>query len=137
MIQVSKSVYVIGSTGINVMTMSVIAVYKENQDSDYTLVLLTETAEYMQLTNATLVSYVGTGDMNAHFASLTVLSDAETGTANEDCLNNKGFICSQLWKVFATQTSCDSAGGTVFSGTYRLKFDPQCRTGLSVVRDML
>eukprot|EP01084_Bolivina_argentea_P023327 43508_1 len=85
-IQISKSVYVIGKTGINVMTLSIIAVYKEDQDTDYTLILLTEAAEYMMLQAPNLME-----PLTIAGTQLNMLTNAETGTGNEACLNNKAY----------------------------------------------
>eukprot|EP01084_Bolivina_argentea_P224939 380240_1 len=63
---------------------------------------------------------------------LNMLTNAETGTGNEACLNNKAYLCSQLWKIEAIGVICDTdfvdGGGIVFSDMYKIKFEPICRT---------
>ena len=65
-IAVSSVVNVLGSTGINLMTLSVIAVYKEDADNDFKLVLLTETADYLKLTrtSASVFNYIASDANN-------------------------------------------------------------------------
>ena len=133
-IAVSSVVHVLGSTGINLMTLSVIAVYKEDADNDFTLVLLTETADYLKLTRDSSSAFIYTklnaGNVldSSDFDGKPV--DPENTLANgNECLSNKNYICSQLWEINATDIGCTNGGlGTDFSGNYQLTFTPVCRS---------
>ena len=129
-IAVSSVVNVLGSTGINLMTLSVIAVYKEDADNDFKLVLLTETADYLKLTrDANSVFVYTASDANNQLVTsdFTDNTDPENTGTNE-CLSNKAYICSQLWEINATNIGCTNGGlGTDFSGNYKLSFVPECR----------
>eukprot|EP01083_Nonionella_stella_P058458 153076_1 len=48
-IVISKTVYVLGDVGINLLTMDIIAVYKEDAENTFRLIVLTESAEYLRL----------------------------------------------------------------------------------------
>ena len=128
-IAVSSVVNVLGSTGINLMTLSVIAVYKEDAETDFKLVLLTETTDYLKLTRTSNDVFdfdpddPNNGIRNTYFIDNT---NPENAGSNE-CLNNKAFICSQLWEINATDIGCTPQKGTDFSGKYKLSFVPDCR----------
>jgi len=130
-IAVSSVVNVLGSTGINLMTLSVIAVYKEDADNDFKLVLLTETADYLKLTRDanSVFNYVASDANNQlQTSDFTDNTDPENTGTNE-CLSNKAYICSQLWEINATNIGCTNGGlGTDFSGNYQLSFTPECRS---------
>eukprot|EP00484_Ammonia_sp_Unknown_P026491 CAMPEP_0197029876 /NCGR_PEP_ID=MMETSP1384-20130603/9233_1 /TAXON_ID=29189 /ORGANISM="Ammonia sp." /LENGTH=533 /DNA_ID=CAMNT_0042459119 /DNA_START=105 /DNA_END=1703 /DNA_ORIENTATION=+ len=51
-ITINKNVYVLNYAEINLLTMSIIAVYKEDAESVFKLVVLTEAQEYLQLTRS-------------------------------------------------------------------------------------
>merc|ERR1712176_271638 len=57
----------------------------------------------------------------------TALTTPETGN---DCLSNKGYICTQLWSIDAANIKCEEGvSGTDFSGIYGLTFTAQCIIG--------
>eukprot|EP01084_Bolivina_argentea_P267952 455010_1 len=140
-IAISKTVNVIGAAGINVMTMSVIAVYKEGEMNTFKLIFLTESSDYLKLTvdtdsgNYLVDMYDGSGyaDSVIQSGDFTILDTSVTsGETLTDtpagCLNNKAFICSQLWEISAilTEDECETKG-IDFSGTYTLQFGTACR----------
>merc|ERR1712176_1073668 len=54
----------------------------------------------------------------------TALTTPETGN---DCLSNKGYICTQLWSIDAANIKCEEGvSGTDFSGIYGLTFTAEC-----------
>eukprot|EP01083_Nonionella_stella_P128770 390248_1 len=112
-IVISKTVYVLGDVGINLLTMDIIAVYKEGEENTFRLIVLTESAEYLRLSReAEGTSYAYVFDptdtsnqiSSSHFATLEA---AETGT---DCLGNKDYICTQLWQITASDVQCTTGG---------------------------
>eukprot|EP00486_Rosalina_sp_Unknown_P014272 CAMPEP_0201592386 /NCGR_PEP_ID=MMETSP0190_2-20130828/190301_1 /ASSEMBLY_ACC=CAM_ASM_000263 /TAXON_ID=37353 /ORGANISM="Rosalina sp." /LENGTH=307 /DNA_ID=CAMNT_0048051145 /DNA_START=17 /DNA_END=940 /DNA_ORIENTATION=- len=118
--------------------MSVIAVYKQDEgpasdtnkeiNGDFRLVLLTECSDYMKLTRGAsdTFEFTGTGDVLD-----TVFNMIPTDPENEgdqECLDNKGFICSQLWQIDADDVPCLDSSGRDFSGNYALTFTPVCRS---------
>eukprot|EP01084_Bolivina_argentea_P165840 288033_1 len=130
-IAVSSTVHVLGSTGINLMTMSVIAVYKEDFATDFKLILMTETAEYLELTrgvNNEIFEFTDPNNINTNAQVFDSIFSVSDSTENNGCLaNSKGYICSQLWKIEALNPGCvPNVVGTDLSGTYSLGFTPQC-----------
>eukprot|EP01084_Bolivina_argentea_P185055 319150_1 len=110
--------------------MSVIAVYKENAatepQNDFRLVVLTESQNYLQLSAAS-TGYL----FNPATGATIEQGDFTWPTGSEqggDCLNNKAYICSQLWVIKADQVDCKTKG-IDFSGKYTLNFDTSCRDG--------
>eukprot|EP01083_Nonionella_stella_P126421 382646_1 len=134
MIVVSKTVYVLSDVGINLLTMHIIAVFKEDDGSTFELVVLTESAEYLRLSRSNLdLSYAQmfdpADDQNVITSTdLTALRTAETG---ENCLGNKDYICSQLWQITAADAQCTN-GGTDFSGIYSIQFEAMCRNATEI-----
>ena len=137
-IAVSSVVNVLGSTDINLMTMSIIAVYKEDEGpddekdmyADFKLVVLTECSDYMKLTREPqngidVLEFDGSDFSNdqVQTSDFTV----SLNTENDGCLSNKGFICSQLWQISAIDIACTNEVGRDFSGKYSLTFTPECR----------
>ena len=136
-ISIASVVNVLGSTGINLMTMSVVAVYKEDKETDFKLVLLTETAEYLELTRTASDPFIfdGTDAGNTQIVSadFTVNNSPE----NSGCIGNKDYICTQLWELSISDIECIAGViGTDFSGNYALTFVPSCiDTGDSNLND--
>lgn len=135
-ITVNRNVYVLDSTGINVLTISIIAVYKEDGASVFKLVILTEAQEYLQLArsdNGLVLFASSSGESAANTiqtSEFTVATTAESSDSSplDGCLDNKAFICSQLWEIEAPG-DCSSAQQKYvdFSGDYTLAFTPVCR----------
>eukprot|EP01083_Nonionella_stella_P299278 1015917_1 len=131
MIVVSKTVYVLSDVGINLLTMHIIAVFKEDDGSTFELVVLTESAEYLRLsregegTEYLQVFAASDVDNEIESSNFATLEAAETGT---DCLGNKDYICTQLWQITASDVQCTTDGiFTDFSGTYSIQFNAVCR----------
>jgi hypothetical protein len=133
-IAVERSVYVLSDTGINLLTMSVIAVYKETEDGFFHLIVLTESADYLKLAidqgeggQALFERFEATAN-NQQFGTADVIKtlDFTANGALSDCLNNKLFICSQLWEITADE-DCAETGWIDFSGEYSLVFETSCR----------
>eukprot|EP01084_Bolivina_argentea_P117988 209432_1 len=130
-IVISKTVYVLGDVGINLLTMDIIAVYKEGEENTFRLIVLTESAEYLRLsregegTEYLQVFAASDVDNEIESSNFATLEAAETGT---DCLGNKDYICTQLWQITASDVQCTTDGiFTDFSGTYSIQFNAVCR----------
>eukprot|EP01083_Nonionella_stella_P084966 235284_1 len=116
-IGVRKHVDLISSNGIFLFTASIIAVYKENEEGDWRLVLLTECADFLKVDHPRLLHW--DADPVYGFQMLN-----NTG----DCVNTGGsdspdLLCLQLWEVQANHVPCPP---TNFTGTYTLQFDVYC-----------
>ena len=130
-IAIEKSIQVLGSTGINVLSMSIIAVYKEDGANTFRLIVLTEAQEYLLLSrsNTSLYLFNPSGNAQIEQGEFTVPDIAVTN--DEGCLDNKNFICSQLWEIRADDVDCHGNDkGIDFSGDYTLQFVPECRDGV-------
>jgi len=135
-LSVKKNIQVIGAAGINLFTISVIAVFKEEDATVFKLVLLTESAEYMQLSRIAgtgLAAFESSSEAPPVIADFTVSDTAE----NDGCLDNKDYICSQLWQI-ESDGDCSSAQAKYidFSGSYALQFIPECRAASDVGTDL-
>eukprot|EP01083_Nonionella_stella_P125390 379226_1 len=131
MIVLSKTVYVLGDVGINLFTMDIIAVFKEDEENTFRLVVLTESAEYLRLSRAdeelTYANVFVAADTNNEVTSSNFETSltAETG---DNCLGNKDYICSQLWQITAADVQCTTGGKyTDFSGVYYIQFKAICQ----------
>jgi len=116
LIAVRKTVNVISSTGINLFTVTVIAVYKEDLAADLELVLLTEAADYLELENAQILT-------NPTPYTLTF------GNSGDDisggCMT-AGLLCLQLFTIESSDIPCP----TILSGGYTFQFDLGCNPAI-------
>ena len=124
-VAVRKSIHVLQPVGIRLFTMSIIAVYKERKMNDFRLVVVTETAEYLKLDNPQLMTYPW--DLqNNHQINFYINDDYDDNTATtteNPCLNNKAYMCSQIWEIYADDVPCPPSD---FSGLYGMQFDTIC-----------
>eukprot|EP01084_Bolivina_argentea_P088604 159972_1 len=93
--------------------MWIITVYKDTQESNFRLVLMTETAEYLTLTRGApnilfnfekAISNTNNIDKNI----FAVSNEPEAG-----CLKNRDYICTQLWNIDAINPGCTSGEGGI------------------------
>eukprot|EP01083_Nonionella_stella_P096481 271266_1 len=126
-VAIHKTIEVLQPIGIRLFTMSVIAVYKENDQHDFRLAVVTETAEYLKLSSPQLVTYPWDLETNhqIHFQISDEFVDplTETAYAENPCLNNKAYFCSQIWEIYADDVPCPPSD---FSGLYGLRFTAIC-----------
>eukprot|EP01084_Bolivina_argentea_P200679 343134_1 len=128
-IAVSSSVYVLGQVGVNLISIGIIGVYKQDQETDFKLVIITETAQYMQLIRDVndLFEFVKDDTINTNNIYTSDFSQNIIAETGNNCLENKGFVCTQLWEISANNIECTINKGTDFTGEYWLDFTPQCR----------
>merc|ERR1719411_1301663 len=108
--------------------MSVIAV--EGQENNIKLILMTEIAEYMKLIRdqSSISEFIAMNDSSLQSRRRVLLNVNNDFTAiiveeiGDDCLSNKGYICTQLWSV-------EGLSETDLSGIYGLTFTTQCIPG--------
>ena len=124
-IAVQKTIHVLQPVGIRLFTMSIIAVYKEKQQNDFRLVVVTETAEYLKLDNPDLITYPWDLENNhqINFYINDDYDDDSSTTTENPCLNNKAYMCSQIWEIYADDVPCPPSD---FSGLYGMQFDAIC-----------
>eukprot|EP01084_Bolivina_argentea_P107624 192420_1 len=108
---IKKNINILSSSGISLFTLTFVAVYKEDNESKYTLILLTEAADYLFLTVNKLLDS----------PSPNVLQIVER--ENDNCLELRNNICSQLFEVYAFPIECPN---NIFNGQYGIRFDIQC-----------
>ena len=125
-ISVSKSSSIISSTGINLFTMSLVAVYKQdNEDNpdedDFKFIILTESADYLYLSIPRLII---TPDVSS--ANFSILNTPYSG---QDCITSTQAICTQLWEIYAMDVVCPP---NTFSGTYAIQWNATCEDIQSV-----
>eukprot|EP01083_Nonionella_stella_P048819 130317_1 len=113
-IAVRKTVNVISSVGINIFMATIIAVYKEDLETDFRLIILTESADLLMLQSPQLLSV-----SPASVPSVSILSSS----VNSGCLAGSNTLCLQLWEIYANNVTCPP---TNFSGTYNLGFAATC-----------
>eukprot|EP01083_Nonionella_stella_P232687 820549_1 len=130
-IVISKTVYVLGDVGINLLTMDIIAVYKEGEENTFRLIVLTESAEYLRLSRedeGTSYAYVFDALDTSNPITATNFATLETAETGTKCLGNKDYICTQMWQITASDVQCTTGGiFTDFSGTYSIQFNAVCR----------
>eukprot|EP01084_Bolivina_argentea_P185056 319152_1 len=112
--------------------MSIIAVFKENAlkqpENDFRLVVLTESQNYLQLSAATTGYLFNAAEQGEGVITAGKFTWPTDSVQAGGCLNNKAYICSQLWVIKADQVDCKTKG-IDFSGKYTLNFDTSCRDG--------
>jgi len=118
-VAIHKTIMVLEPIGINLFTMSILAVYKEDAQSDFVLVVITESAEYLKLSNASLVVYPWDLE-NEHGIQFQVNKLADADNA---CLHNKAYMCSQIFEIYAENVPCPPSN---FSGLYGMQFSAEC-----------
>eukprot|EP01083_Nonionella_stella_P316842 1151040_1 len=112
-IAVRKQVNIISSVGIDLFVITIIAVYKEDEESDWRMVVLTESADFLQLHSPNLIASPGIIGF-----SFGVKNDS----LNTGCLSS-GYLCLQLWEISVDNVTCPP---TDFTGTYTLQYQIGC-----------
>lgn len=115
-IALRSQINIISSVGINLFTITVIAVYKEELESDFRLIVLTESADFLMLDSPNLLT---SPTLNPNTINFNLLNSS----LNEGCLTASSNICSQLWEIYANDVQCPP---TNFSGLYGLEFTTTC-----------
>eukprot|EP01084_Bolivina_argentea_P181074 312767_1 len=129
-IGISKSSSIISSTGINLFTMSLVAVYKEDNDQrpnedDFKLIVLTESADYLYLS---LPKLILTPNINS--AEFIINNNAYSGS---NCIiSTHTAICTQLWEIYALNVECPPNS---FSGTYTIEWNATCDNNLEIIEN--
>eukprot|EP01083_Nonionella_stella_P295588 1004556_1 len=110
-IAVAKQVSIISSVGINLFVLTIIAVYKEDFETDWRMILLTESADFLMLNSPNLIADPSVG-FNFSMGNETL---------NPGCLSS-GYLCLQLWELYVDNVTCP----TNFTGTYTLQYQIGC-----------
>lgn len=119
MMAVHKTVNALSQTGIDLFTVSIIAVYKENVLSEWTLVVLSESADFLALS-------APCGVMSAP-CSLIFRND--DNDVSGGCLSS-GSLCLQIWEMGppnGTVLECP----TTFDGEYTFQWSVICNSDAS------
>eukprot|EP01084_Bolivina_argentea_P277098 472963_1 len=107
-IAVSKSVHVLGSTGISLYKTSIISINTE--EDKFKMDLLTEAADYLQLSTPTILV-----SPNAYQFNIEPYNDGV-------CLSYKSNICVQIWSITTMHNkTCNN-----FAGIYGVQWIAQC-----------
>eukprot|EP01084_Bolivina_argentea_P159548 277856_1 len=107
-IAVSKYVHVLGSTGISLYKISIIAVNTDG--GKFKMDIITEAAEYLQLSSATLL--ISPSGYQFNIEPLN----------NGYCASFKSNICIQSWQISTTyNATCNN-----FGGIYGIQWIAQC-----------
>jgi len=116
-IVILKQVNVLASTGVELFISSIIGVYEDVLDKSFQISILTQSADYIALGNASVLS--------SPFGS-TATSVSEVTSS---CLVSSSFTCGQIFTltIDASGITCDPLTGSDFTGSYDLGFAVQCR----------
>eukprot|EP01083_Nonionella_stella_P195007 718701_1 len=117
-ISIKKTINIMSSSGISLFTMTFVSVYKQENEPKYSLILLTESTDYLYLTFNQL--------LDAPDSSLQIVED-ET-----ECLTLRQNMCSQLFEITAYPVLC---AGDMFNGQYGIRFNIQCNPDLMIDGD--
>eukprot|EP01083_Nonionella_stella_P298909 1014410_1 len=115
-IAVRRTVNVLSSTGISLFTMTVVAVYKQEAQSSYKLIVLTESADYLFLYGNQLLSWPNTNELQF-----------EVGKGDEQCVAIKNSICSQIFELIDEDMEC---ANNLLSGEYMVRFNVKCNPNI-------
>ena len=135
-IAMCRVINVYGSTGVNLMILSVIAVYKDDKETDFKLILETETAEYLRLTrtDSDTFNFIK-ADGNTNILSNNNFKTKDIPESS-GCYTKRGYICSQLWEIDAKNIGCKQDSGADFTGEYQLSFTPICRNTTEISNEL-
>ena len=112
-ISIKKSIYTLSETGIFLFTASIISVLRATGDI-FQIVLLTESAEHIQLTTPSLLT-----------SSNNNLSFVYNAT---NCISIGSNLCSQIW-VLEANVECPYS----FTGNYGFQFDLNCNNNTECI----
>jgi len=112
LIAVEKTVNVVSSTGINLFTVTIIAVFKEDAASDLEMVVLTESADFLQLGSAQIVTE----------PTPYTLAFGNSGNDISGGCMSSGNLCLQLFSLETADVTCP----TVLTGNYNFQFALGC-----------
>jgi len=121
LIAVHKTVNVISSTGIDLFLVTIIAVFKENVESDLEMVVLTESADFLMLTSPSILSEPTTYS----------LAFGNSGNDISSGCMTSGSLCLQLWSIEADDIECP----TDLAGSYSFQFTADCNSAVSGYAD--
>ena len=91
-ISISKTINVISQTGISLFTITMISIYKQENELKYRLFLLTQSADYLSLYVKQLIT--------APNDKLNIVNN-NTNDSSPPCLAVRNNICSQLFEINA------------------------------------
>ena len=97
-IAVSKTANVLSSVGIDLFIISIIGVYKQDADSEFKMVVLTESADFLQVSLPGLLSH-------PNIAGLAAPLEVRQTSINQGCLS-AGFLCLQIWEISVNSVEC-------------------------------
>ena len=123
-ISISKTVNIISKTGISLFTLTMISVYKQENELKYRLFLLTQSADYLSLYVKQLIT--------APNDKLKIVNN-NTNDSSPPCLAVRNNICSQLFEINAAPIKC---ANDIFSGEYGIRFGIKCNPTLDEINDM-
>jgi len=119
-IALMRQVNVLASTGVNLFISTIMGYGRNDDESSYSMTVLVQSAEYVQLGDAKKVS----------FPETTVTSIVAIEEQTSGCLVASSFTCGQIFEV-TIAAECigatdDSEGAVVLSGNYKFGFTPEC-----------
>eukprot|EP01083_Nonionella_stella_P075214 204341_1 len=121
-IAVRKQINIISSVGIDLFVMSIIAVYKDDVEEDWHMVLLTEAADFLELNSPSLLT--APTDISEGGENYTVNFQVDNSSINTGCMSS-GYLCLQLWEISIENVTCPP---TNFTGVYTLQFNVGCNS---------
>jgi len=122
-IPVMKQVNVLSSTGVELFISSIIAHYEEESDGSFTISVLTQSAEYIELTNPSLLA--------SPFGSGVDSADISITQQTSTCLVASSFTCGQIFDITVSASLIDCPPAS-FVGEYIMGFTVDCPSGEEV-----
>jgi hypothetical protein len=112
-----RQVNVLASTGVSLFIMSVMGYGRAADGGNYTMTILTQSAEYVELGMDGVAAISGPPDVDI----------LDIAAMNPTCLVASSFTCGQIFMVtLAAECSSDDPPIADLSGNYQFAFTPQC-----------
>jgi len=116
-VTLQKSMYFVDDRDVFLFSSTIFAVYESA--GNLFILLLTESAEYIELQELVLIT---SPNNNADIGQFEVVYDYNHTALGNECISNDNYICSQVWKLKVSNIPCPYELG----GTYGFQWSADC-----------
>ena len=113
-LSIVKQINVLSSTGTQLFIISILSIFEDDNDGSFRLVVLTQSADYIKLSEPILIS--------TPFASPNITMI----TGEDACISSSRYTCGQLFEIKVNRSEFGSCPPADFSGQYEIGFTVNC-----------
>ena len=118
---INKQINVLSSTETKLFLMSILSVYEDEADGAFRMILFTQSADYITLSDPVLIE----SPFKNSAVNVKILTPTEG--ANQ-CIHSSSYTCGQLFEIHVPKEEFKECPPMDFSGKFLLGFTANCRT---------